>query len=65
MHYLKTSVAAAALSFAPVVLMALLGREQAATNHLGVASLFMMLVIKICLQCFDTVAWAAGRASGP
>jgi len=51
MQYLKTSVAAAALSFAPVVLMALLGRKRAATDHLGVACFavacfFLMLVIE-------------------
>jgi len=24
----------------------------------------MHLVINVCLQCFDTVVWASGRASG-
>jgi len=26
--------------------------------------MFYYLVTYICLQCFDTVGWAAGRASG-
>jgi len=25
---------------------------------------FLVLVLAICLQCFDAVGWAAGRASG-
>jgi len=27
--------------------------------------LILFVVLKICLQCFDAVGWAAGRASGP
>ena len=29
-----------------------------------VLSIYMCLVILYCLQCFDAVGWAAGRASG-
>jgi len=28
------------------------------------ASVMVMVGVMLCLQCFDTVGWAAGRASG-
>jgi len=30
-----------------------------------IAILFLLLLNVLCLQCFDTIGWAAGRASGP
>jgi len=29
------------------------------------SSVFSLIWIASCLQCFDTVGWAAGRASNP
>jgi len=45
----------------PVVLAAILDLEGAESQPLLV---FASCVSIHCLQCFDTVGWAAGRASG-
>ena len=38
----------------------LLNHQLCYTLH----KIFVLVVPKCCLQCFDTVGWASGRASG-
>jgi len=42
----------------------LVSQIKSVLTHLQVSSVNYMSVLYFCLQCFDAVGWAAGRASG-
>jgi len=46
------------------VLVSLFVCEQSDLSWVDFYGYFMYLHSYLCLQCFDTVGWAAGRASG-
>ena len=45
--------------------MRALGRDTFGESYLGMPNLPTVNILNlVCLQCFDAVGWAAGRASG-